>query len=1008
MKEEASQSINNYKILETIHDSAEGVMYRAVEKLSGDRVLIKEYYPSLLWSDDILGEFFNLASYLRFIEHEYLLPVSDVGKHEGHPYIVFSDDSFTLLSDRQTEQFSQDGTLNFLYKVAEALDFLHKQEILHGTLSPENIALGAEGYPMLFDFGLNSVLKKLLLENMDDGFDNLSVSNLKCTSPEQILGRNPTRSSDIYAFGIIGYYYIFGKYPFDGKYTPETAVSHFSNGVIRNIQIFDIHSNKILQFIQKCIQLDPEARFASFSQILNILERTKSGKRVRFPFKKRFGIEKPRIRIRFSSSFASAAILVASLLIFYYLYTFKGASPIPPPDITTTVPAATSTREQPATEDLVVETSTESAAGAQITSTPSEQGGNPNKPAFEGEIPLLLKKSISIDNIANLREISRLGYGKPEEIDVAPDNKHMAIATSAGVFIFDEDQFLKWIDPQGWATSVQFSPDGKMLAIGLMTGEIQLWDWQAEIKSGTLTAHTKKINRILFSESGLLYSASSDQHIIVWSLNSNKSIQDIPAHSQAVNDIAITSDGRTLVSCSDDLLIRVWDVNSGDKLYELHDPTHFSGSIKAVAISSDDAYFAAGGESGRLYQWKLITTTSSAASQSQLRTDIAPVGARIWSLQYSDDNSELLVGVDHGVDGGEGITYDAAQIEFEGISLTFEIPKISTKLVDVFGPAFDFNSFSMRRGDGIVSINWDGVVTNQNQRTQILNSMYDNLDRLDFSPDGTILAAGGKRSSTHVWNLTNNQSIYKNLYTLPFGNPIAPDNSSIALIVPGEDIYQIIKLSGTQATTDLSETIPNANVGYTSTGSLFIAANLQTSKAWESVSGGVIPVKALDYLSCRITVSESDNKDRLLVNSASGIFLPGDDALITNLCPKTYQVKGVTPAFSHDLSLIAYMNSNRALEGYDVLKKALAWRPYQLKNPETVTVIAVSPDGSIIAVGHDSGKMLFINGKTGELLSEIVGSFGRLQAIEFSEDGQKIATTGTDGIAHVFGIVEIK
>ena len=48
------------------------------------------------------------------------------------------------------------------------------------------------------------------------------------------------------------------------------------------------------------------------------------------------------------------------------------------------------------------------------------------------------------------------------------------------------------------------------------------------------------------------------------------------------------------------------------------------------------------------------------------------------------------------------------------------------------------------------------------------------------------------------------------------------------------------------------------------------------------------------------------------------------------------------------------------------------------------------------------------NGKTGELRSEIVGNFGRLQAIEFSEDGKKIATTGTDGIARVFGIVEIK
>jgi hypothetical protein len=51
--------------------------------------------------------------------------------------------------------------------------------------------------------------------------------------------------------------------------------------------------------------------------------------------------------------------------------------------------------------------------------------------------------------------------------------------------------------------------------------------------------------------------------------------------------------------------------------------------------------------------------------------------------------------------------------------------------------------------------------------------------------------------------------------------------------------------------------------------------------------------------------------------------------------------------------------------------------------------------------------MLFIDGKTGQLVGEITGNFGRLEVIEFSEDGQKIATTGQDGLVRIFGIVEI-
>src|SRR5512147_3012849 len=115
MKEEGGKLIDNYEITEAVHESAEGIIYSAVEKSSGSKVLIKKYYPSLNWSDEVLNEFFNLFSYLRFIEHEYLLPILDIGKDEGIPYVVFTDNSATLLCDRQAGQASQKEILNFFY-----------------------------------------------------------------------------------------------------------------------------------------------------------------------------------------------------------------------------------------------------------------------------------------------------------------------------------------------------------------------------------------------------------------------------------------------------------------------------------------------------------------------------------------------------------------------------------------------------------------------------------------------------------------------------------------------------------------------------------------------------------------------------------------------------------------------------------------------------------------------------------------------------------------------------
>jgi WD40 repeat protein/serine/threonine protein kinase len=1003
-------SIDNYEIKEPILSSVEGTIYRAVDRSSSEHVLIKKYYPSLDWSEEVLDEFFNLAGYLRFIEQDGLLPILDMGKDQGRPYVVFADPSLILLCDRHEGQPGQKEILDFLSNVAESLDFLHKQEIVHGGLSPENIALDADGYPLLFDFGLSRVLKKLLLENMDEGFDNLSIAGVRCTSPEQIQGRHPTRASDIYTFGLISYFYIFGKLPIQESSVQETAAVHWQDGVIKAIELPEEISDNILRVIQKCIQLKPEDRFEGFTEILATLERVKMGKTARLRFKKRFDIAKRTRAPRFSMIAAGGVALALVLSVIYFGFSPKAQTAVPPASIETTPVSATSLPVT--TEKPVVISLTASDQPPETTPTPATTAVQAYKLAFESEQPFHLNQPISVSNFGSLREISRLGYGKPEEAAIAPDNNHVAIATSAGVVLYVGDQFLKWLDPQGWATSVQFSPDGNVLGVGLKSGEIQLWNWQSGERSATLSGHTGQINRLLFSKSGYLYSASADQHIMMWDLNSHISLRDIAAHSKGINDIAVTSDARILLSCSDDGLIRAWDLSSGKKLYEINS-RFFTGVIKAIAISSDDAYFAAGGDSGFLYQWNLITSPPSSNTTILPRNDIIPVGQRIWSLQYIRDDKELLVGED----GGKTVDYEAARQVYQGLSSHFKIPLPSTRLVDVFGSSFGFDSFSVFGGDRIISLNWDGQVTDQ--QSQLIDPMYDVLDRLDFSPNGAVLAAGGKRGSTHVWNLTTNAPLYKNLYFLPFGDPITPDGASIALIVPKEiklasgntlteDIYQIKDLSGSQSTHDLSQTIPGANVGYTPDGTMLIAANLKISKAWEYSNGNEAHLQHYPETGCQVTASASNNQDRLQVNSPAGLLPSGDDAHVKSLCPKIYQFQNSLPAFSADMNLMVYINANGALEGYDVVKQGSAWAPYQLKSPAQVKVVAVSPDGSIVAVGNTDGRILFVDGKTGTFVSELTGNFGKLETIKFSDDGKQMATAGEDGVVRIFGIVHMQ
>jgi WD40 repeat protein len=92
------------------------------------------------------------------------------------------------------------------------------------------------------------------------------------------------------------------------------------------------------------------------------------------------------------------------------------------------------------------------------------------------------------------------------------------------------------------------------------------------------------------------------------------------------------------------------------------------------------------------------------------------------------------------------------------------------------------------------------------------------------------------------------------------------------------------------------------------------------------------------------------------------------------------------------------------VEGFDPVQNTVLWK-YPPESENKVTALAVSSDGSIVAIGDDSGKLLLLDGKNGQLLAELKGNFGSVQAIEFSHDDMKIATAGSDGAVRIFSVV---
>jgi len=982
MGEEHTKAIGNYTILEIVREAPEGTLYKAVETSTKNNVLLKTYYPSLEWSDEVLNDFFNLTSHLRYIEHPNLLPILDVDKHKNTPYIVFASDPFTILSDRQPLHTDLRITLDFFHQIADALDYLHKQEILHGSINADNIAVDSEGVPKLFDHGLSIVFKKLLLENLEDGFENLSISDIRCTAPEQIQGRNPTRASDIYSFGIIFFFYVFGEYPILGNSASQTALAHLN---MRTINIEKVPPNvpeHILAFIEKCIQFQPEERFISFAHILGTLEQMENGKRPRFDHEKRFVIKKTTPRY---SRWLLAGIPALAILLFagFYFYALRGVPTTTPAQIEpSAVPSQQSTVPQatkPPTPEENIPPPTTGGSAEQQTKTTSGQV------AFQEEKPQIPTEEIKSSNIRNIREFSRLGYGRFEDVAVSPNDRYFAFATSAGVLIYENTRFIKWVDVQTWATSVQFSRDNTILAVGTNLGDIQMWDWENSELLYTLSGHNKKVTKLLFATGDRqLYSAAASSNIIAWNLASQAVFRPFDVLS---NDLALSSDGRFLVTSSGNKVLFL-DINSGAK----HEFSFSRGRIKAIALSPDDQYIAAGSESGYIQQW-IIPGNFEIGDRDKYLGEVA-VKDRIWNLQYIRGGSEFLVGVDD----GRSVTHIIGR---ERPEPPFTLPQVSSNLTDAFGADFEFDSHSLGYEDrSVISITWEGRVAIG--ESVIIKPVFDSLNRLAFSKNGFILAAGGKKGTTNVWDLKTNHILYQENNVLPPGNPISPDGSSILVVPKGQEIYQLVSLNAETSPRNLSKFVPGGSVSYAHDGKILVSASFTQPKIWDYTTGNDAFHSTTTEKGCRITRSRNDG-ELLQVYSAAGVFLDWNKQA-QNICLKSSQNLQRISAFSADLGFFVFINLNGLLEGY-ATEADLSTPYFKPENP--VTALAVSPKGSMFVYGDHTGKLTFIDSRTGQTVNRIIGNFGVVQAIAFSEDGTKIATTGSDGLIRLFGIVDL-
>lgn len=273
--------LHGYRIIRTLGAGGFGVTYLAEERVLERRVVLKENFPDTLCyregkSLDVVlrapegqatfdwahNNFLREARLLASLNHPYIAKVyTFFHAHRTSYYVTEFIDGKSLADaaneyTRLNQYIPQGAFIAMMVRVLDALDHLHRREVLHRDIKPDNILITNQGLPKLIDFGAAR-------EEYGDTESGV-VESLGFSPPEQATtDGNMGPWTDLYAFGATLFYALTGECLPDAKIrmTYDTADLLSGRDALKNA--YDI---RLLNSIDKSISLPIERRYRSAAE----------------------------------------------------------------------------------------------------------------------------------------------------------------------------------------------------------------------------------------------------------------------------------------------------------------------------------------------------------------------------------------------------------------------------------------------------------------------------------------------------------------------------------------------------------------------------------------------------------------------------------------------------------------------------------------------------------------------------------------------------------------------
>lgn len=196
-------TLGQYRVEERLGSGGVGVVYRATQKPTEQQVALKVLDPGLTARPGFMRRFVSQAATISKLGHPGIVPVYEIGTRSQLTYL-----SMRLVHGGTLKDLLAEGTVDMgavwriLRSIADALHSAHEAGVVHQDLKPNNVLLERDGSIMLTDFGLARI---------NYGY---ALGTPGYMSPEQAMGLEVDRRSDVHAVGLLAFELLTGTRPF--------------------------------------------------------------------------------------------------------------------------------------------------------------------------------------------------------------------------------------------------------------------------------------------------------------------------------------------------------------------------------------------------------------------------------------------------------------------------------------------------------------------------------------------------------------------------------------------------------------------------------------------------------------------------------------------------------------------------------------------------------------------------------------------------------------------------